>query len=142
MRKTIIVVVLSLCVFSLATPVFAFPTLVPVECSGDALLDNPSTAQEECKNCELGKESGPECCCNLSSVERIAVNVMQIILGVAGSLALLTFVVGGVLYMTSGGEPAKVSKATTMLKTAVIGIAIILLSGIIIQTILRKLTGT
>ncbi|KKQ79220.1 MAG: hypothetical protein UT02_C0044G0008 [Parcubacteria group bacterium GW2011_GWC2_38_7] len=156
MKKTIITLVLGLCVFSFATPVFAFPTLVPPECSGGALLDNPETDKKECEECALSvsnedraaKEvahkldaSVPPCCCNLSSVERIAVNVTQIILGIAGSLALLTFVIGGIIYMTSGGEPAKVQKATTMLKTAVIGIAIILLSGIIVQTVLKKLTG-
>ncbi len=133
-----------------ASPVWAFPTLIPPECAGTASLINCencpiSMSNAERQNKESAFKADPSknkpCCCNLSSVERIAVNVTQIILGIAGSLALLAFVVGGVLYMTSGGESGKVQKATTMLKTAIIGIAIILLSGIIVQTILKKLTG-
>lgn len=130
---------------SVATPALAFPTLIPPECSSKAELDktkcddcplNMSNEERDAKN-----KSAKPCCCNLSSVERTAVNVSQIILGVTGSIALLIFVIGGIMYMTSGGSSDKVKKATTMLKTAVIGIAIILLAGLIIQTVLKSLTS-
>jgi|GEM_PF-932894 len=145
MKKIIFSFILSLMVFFIAAPVWAFPTLVPPECAARAVLN-----KDKCEDCAISvsndersakNSTDKPCCCNLSSVERIAVNVTQIILGIAGSIALLAFVYGGILYMTSGGEPAKVQKATTALKTAVIGIAIILLAGIIVQTVLKKLTG-
>jgi len=143
MKKLIISSILFLVALSVATPAWAFPTLIPPECAGKASLIACDDCPISMSNAERQTKEGSDkpCCCNLSSVERIAVNITQIILGIAGSLALLTFVIGGVLYMTSGGESGKVQKATTMLKTAVIGIAIILLAGIIVQTILKKLTG-
>lgn len=159
MKKLLIILIWSVVALSAATPVWAFPTLIPPECAGTATLGKDIAGNPLCDSCPISMTNAERqaketayrtgaagakpkpCCCDLSSVERIAVNVTQIILGISGSLALLTFVVGGILYMTSGGESGKVQKATTMLKTAVIGIAIILLAGIIVQTILKKLTG-
>ena len=135
MKKILTSLIVFSFLFLMITPVLAFPSLIPAECAGDAELD-----LSKCKDCPLNQENRDGCCCNLSSIERTAVNVSQIILGVTGSIALLIFVLGGILYMTSGGASDKVQKATNMLKSAVIGIAIILLAGIIIQTILTKLT--
>ena len=70
-----------------------------------------------------------------------SVNVSQIILGVAGSIALLVFVIAGILFMISQGNSDKIGKATSMMKAAVIGIAIILLAGLAIQILITKLTG-
>lgn len=125
-----------------ASPVFAFPTLVPEECLGGAQVhDNPNTQEKECAVCEANQEDRSKCCCDLSSFERLAFNVAQIILGISGSLALIMFVIGGILYITSGGQDAKIKKATDVLKYAVIGLAIILLSGVLVKFFLAKLMG-
>lgn len=134
MKKLFTSLLVFIFLFIVAIPVYAFPTLIPEECRGDAALTG-------CTDCPLNQADRAGCCCNLSSVERTAVNVSQIILGVTGSIALLIFVIGGIMYMTSGGSSDKVKKATTVLKTAVIGIAIILLAGLIIQTVLKSLTS-
>jgi hypothetical protein len=134
MKKILTSLVVFSFLFLIATPVLAFPSLIPDECREGAPL-------EGCKSCPLDQESRAGCCCDLSSVERTAVNVSQIILGVAGSVALVIFVIGGVIYITSGGSSDKVQKATSLLKGAVVGLAIILLAGLIIQTILTKLTA-
>lgn len=118
-----------------ALPALAFPSLIPAECSGEAKLIDCT------QDCPLNQEDRTGCCCNLSSVERGAVNVSQIILGVTGSIALLMFVVGGVMYIISGGSPDKVKKATDVLKNSAIGIAIILLAGLAVQILLKKLTS-
>ena len=134
MKKILTSLIVICLMFLVATPVFAFPSLIPAECIDDAPLAGCT------KNCPLDKENRAGCCCDLSSIERTAVNVSQIILGVAGSIALVIFVIGGILYITSGGASEKVKKATSLLKGAVVGLAIILLAGLIIQTILTKLT--
>lgn len=128
--------ILTLIFTFLALPALAFPSLIPAECSGSAELDTT-----KCKDCSLDQEDRTGCCCNLSSVERTAVNVSQIILGVTGSIALLMFVIGGVMYIISGGSPDKVKKATDVLKNSAIGIAIILLAGLAVQILLKKLTS-
>ena len=97
----------------------AFPSIVPSSCAGDADV----------------KE------CNLSAVEQTIATVAQIILGISGSLALLMFVIGGVMYMTSGGASGRIKTATGILSNAVIGLAIILLAGVIIKILIGKLSG-
>lgn len=148
MKKILTSLVIFSFLFFVVTPVMAFPSLIPAECAGDALLpmcsagaDGCTAEKMGCKMCPIDQENRAGCCCDLSSIERTAVNISQIILGVAGSIALLVFVIGGVLYITSGGASEKVKKATSLLKGAVVGLAIILLAGLIIQTILTKLTS-
>jgi len=116
MKKIIISSILFLL---FATPVLAaLPSLVPEECLGEA------------RNCNLG------------SVENLLANVAGIILGVTGSLALLMFVIGGVMYIFSGGNQSTVKRATDILKYAVIGLVLILGAGVIIKFILQALQGT
>ena len=96
-----------------------FPTLIPAECLGDADV----------------KE------CNLSSVEKMLGNAAQIILGIAGSLTLLMFIYGGVLFLFAGGAPKNIQKGINVIKLTVIGLAIILLAGVFIKILLRVLSG-
>jgi hypothetical protein len=114
MHKIIIPIFLMI----IAIPVMAgLPSLVPEECLGDA--------------------TG----CNLGSVETLAANVAGIILGISGSIALLMFVIGGFMYMFSGGSQERVSLATKILSTSVIGLALILGAGVIIKFVLKALQG-
>ena len=162
---------LLICIFAvfvgliLATPVLAFPSLVPEECAGEAKLPSPvgGAPVETCmvkdnKQCDDLKKNGQclvccvdceptqssnreNCCCNLGSVERVAVNIANIILGVTGALVLLMFVIGGAMLVFSGGSPERVKKATGIMRTTVIGLAIIILAGVLIRVGLSTLTG-
>jgi len=60
-------------------------------------------------------------------------NIAMIILGVTGSLALLMFVYGGFLMVISGGSAEKVTQGKKAITNAVIGIFIIMCSGLLIQ---------
>ncbi len=80
--------------------------------------------------------------CDLTAVETTVANAAKIILGLSGSLALLAFVVGGFVFIFAGGKPDLVKKGTDMLKYAVMGLAIILLSGAAMKLLLEKLTNT
>ncbi|MEA3249860.1 MAG: pilin [Patescibacteria group bacterium] len=66
-------------------------------------------------------------------------NIAQLILGVTGGLALLMFVYGGFLILSSGGSQDKVKKGKDILVSAVIGIFIILLAGYLIRYGLARL---
>ncbi len=60
-------------------------------------------------------------------------NIAMLILGITGSIALLMFVYGGFLMITSAGKAEQVSKGKTVLTNAVIGIIIIMTSGMMVQ---------
>ncbi|MFA7365043.1 MAG: hypothetical protein WCZ12_01625 [Patescibacteria group bacterium] len=78
----------------------------------------------------------------LNDVLRVGVRVTKIILGVVGSLALLFFVYGGIMFLISAGSSDKVSKAKGIIVNAVIGLAIVFLSYLIVQFVMNALTAT
>jgi hypothetical protein len=69
----------------------------------------------------------------------IAVNVSKIILGLVGSLTLLMFVYGGLMMIISSGNTEKVTKAKGILLAAVVGLAIVFASYVIIQFVMTSL---
>lgn len=80
-----------------------------------------------------GEPGSPPPTPSLTCVLQTFGNISQIILGLTGSLALLMFVYGGFLLVTSGGSQEKVAKGKKAITNAVIGIFIIMTSGLIIQ---------
>jgi len=69
-------------------------------------------------------------------------NVVRTFTGIAGSLALLMFVYGGVMYILSGGEKASVEKSKTILFNASIGIVLIFLAYLLTSTIINAMLAT
>ncbi|OGM00670.1 hypothetical protein A2480_01020 [Candidatus Uhrbacteria bacterium RIFOXYC2_FULL_47_19] len=65
-------------------------------------------------------------------------NVAQLILGVTGGLALIMFVYGGFMMLTSGGGD-RAKKGIDMIKAAVVGIFIILMAGYLVRYGLDRL---
>lgn len=63
--------------------------------------------------------------------------IIQAVLGwilmIAGALAVIYLVYGGILYITAGGDAEKATKGRTALINAIIGIVIILLSFVIVR---------
>lgn len=72
----------------------------------------------------------------LSDFTVLMVNVANWILGISGSLALLAFIVGGLMFLTSAGNKERVEQAKKILSGAVIGLAIVFFSYVVINFIL------
>ena len=68
----------------------------------------------------------------LNDFVKLFVNVAKWILGISGSLALLAFIYGGVMFLVSGGNNERVARAKQIIIGAVIGLIIVLTSFIII----------
>ncbi|MFC1613656.1 hypothetical protein ACFL23_05055, partial [Patescibacteria group bacterium] len=72
----------------------------------------------------------------------IIANIIKIFLGFLGIIALVLIIYAGYLWMTSGGDIAKIEQSKAIIKNAVIGLIIILSSYAIVSFILSKfLTG-
>ncbi len=76
----------------------------------------------------------------LDDFAAIVVRISQIILGVTGSLALLFFIYGGVMFLISGGSSERVATARSIIVGAVVGIFIVFTSYMIIGFVF-KATG-
>ena len=62
---------------------------------------------------------------NLECVLELFVNISQVLLGVVGSVLLVVFVYGGLMYIFSQGEPGRVAKAQKALTGGVVGMLIV-----------------
>lgn len=101
-KKTVIFFIASIVAILPITVSAALPTLVP-PCAREATLGAPP----------------------LSCFLELGVNITNWILGVTGSLALLFFIYGGFLFLTSAGKEQQITKGKEILTQAAIGIIII-----------------
>ena len=62
------------------------------------------------------------------------------IIGVAGLAAFVMLVTGGVKYLTSAGNPSAIGDAKDQIKSALLGLLIILGSWLILQVVNPELT--
>jgi len=76
-----------------------------------------------------------------ASPEELIGRIIKAVLGIVGSIALLMFIYGGFLWLTSGGSPEKIKKGKDVLVWAVIGLAIIFLSYTLVGFVINALTG-
>lgn len=70
---------------------------------------------------------------SLNDILRTAVEITNMLLGLIGSVALLFFVAGGIVFLISAGRPDMVTKGKAMITNSVIGIIIVFLSFTIIN---------
>jgi len=77
--------------------------------------------------------------CQLKDFAQLAVNVAGWILGVTGSLTLIAFVYGGVLFLISAGSSERVNKAKQVIVGAVVGLVIVFASYMIIGFVFKGL---
>lgn len=69
------------------------------------------------------------------------INVLNGVLGVLAAVAVVVIVIGGINYMTSAGDAAKVKKAKDTILYAVIGLVICGLAAIIVNFVVKNLLG-
>ena len=73
--------------------------------------------------------------------EVIGGKVIQPALGIVGSLALLMFVYGGFIWLTSSGSPDKIKKGRDIFMWAGIGLVVIFSSYILLKFLFDTLAG-
>ena len=76
-----------------------------------------------------------------TSVPEIVVNVIQVLLTLLGSAALLIFIYGGIMMITSAGNEEKLKKARSTLVWAILGLVIILVSYGLMSYVFGIFTG-
>lgn len=67
-------------------------------------------------------------------------NLRNWLVGILAAVATLFLTVGGLRYLTAGGDPGQVEKAKTALKSAAIGYTLAILAPLIVS-ILQSVVG-
>ena len=75
------------------------------------------------------------------SLREVILTIVNYFLGFLGLLAVLMVIYGGISYVTAGGEDDGAEKGKKIIRNAVIGIIIILLSFALINTVMGALGG-
>lgn len=68
-------------------------------------------------------------------------SILKWALGLIGTVALLFFLYGGILWLTSGGSPDKIKKAQQVMVWATIGIVVIFASYAIVSQVITAVGG-
>lgn len=96
-------------------------------CSGTNFnLTNGSSGSNTCSTDQTN---------NLNGVLAKVINVFSIIVGV---IAVIMIIVGGLRYITSGGDSGKVSTAKTTIIYALIGLVVVALAQLIVHYVLSQ----
>ncbi|MCH7759517.1 hypothetical protein IID20_04120 [Patescibacteria group bacterium] len=72
-------------------------------------------------------------------IPELAGDIIGYILGLVGVLALVMFIYGGILWMTSAGSAEKIKKGKDTIVWAVLGLALIFFSYAMVEFILKAL---
>lgn len=82
--------------------------------------------------------SEQDCGSGGSVVPKLIGGVLNVLSIIVGILSVIMVVVAGLKFMTSGGDPAKVSSAKTMLVYVVVGIVVVVLSQGIVRFVVNR----
>jgi hypothetical protein len=135
MLKKIKELCISLGVFSLV----AVPVMVPAIASADIVGDlcngsNLTTAPGgDVSNCSDGADG--------SGIDSILRKVIQIFSVIVGFVAVVMIIVGGIKYITSGGDSGNISGAKNTIIYAVIGLIIVALAQVLVHYVLKNVAN-
>lgn len=130
---------------------FIFLSFVLLPLSGFAYSSNICTGTPTCTEAEVGKfmqgittECGNLGNCSLEDILLVFANSGNFIVGIAGSLVLFMYVIGGFYMLSSRGDPGKVTTGKKYLTVSTTGLVIVLFAYLAIKTLevtLRTSTG-
>ncbi len=72
----------------------------------------------------------------------IIANLIKVVLGFLGTIAVLLVIYSGFLWMTAGGKPDNIKKAKDIMSAAVVGLIIILISYGVTLFVTETLSNT
>ena len=76
----------------------------------------------------------------LIDINVLYARIVEVVMGIAGLVLFLMLIVGGIKYITAGGEPEALASARKTLTFAIAGIVLIA-SAFLIMVIIQTITG-
>lgn len=125
-----IIITVSLLVMTLGLQAAYAQSFIPKPKS----LSGPDIAQQESLKGQGGVNGG-------YGVTFVIPFLTTFFVGFTGSMALVSFVYGGVLYVVSFGEEGQTEKAKKIMKWAAVGIAVAMLSYAFVSILLKLKIG-
>lgn len=73
----------------------------------------------------------------VNSAIRLVINIFSLIVGV---VSVIMIIIGGLKYITSGGESSNISGAKNTILYAIIGLIVVALAQVVVKFVLQKVT--
>ncbi|MGB3024165.1 MAG: pilin [Candidatus Saccharimonadales bacterium] len=140
-RLMMSIIVGVICLTGIALPVSAVGTS---RLAANSLSAASSGSYDVLKSgCQAGGSSGTKVCGTGSDTELLSLikNIINTLIYVAGIIAVIMIVIGGIRYITSNGDNAGVSGAKNTILYAVIGLVIAIMSFAIVNFVLTWTGG-
>ncbi|MFH1254974.1 MAG: pilin [bacterium] len=119
------------------------------ECPNGTVLKSGAVSAEECKtlqeNCTISSSATVSLANPLgqgkTDIPTLLGKIINSVLGIIGSLALIMFIYGGASWMLSGGNQEQVTKGKNIIIWATIGMVIIFTAYALVKFVLTTVTG-
>lgn len=100
-------------------------------------------ANDVCSDPSVSDELKEVAGCNVKdkTLMPVAINMIQIVLGIMGVLAVGTMIYGGITYALSTGDAAKVTKAKNIIMYSIIGLVVAMLAYAIVYFVSGAIWG-
>jgi hypothetical protein len=122
----------------IAASVFALsaPALVPAVASAQSIQSNL------CSGASASLSGGTDCSggqatSKLNGIIKLVINLFSIIVGI---VSVIMIIIGGLKYITSGGEASNISGAKNTIIYAIVGLVIVALAQFIVHFVLGKVS--
>lgn len=124
--------------------IFKFiPALVLIFAGATTLITAPSTyaANDICGNPNISSEvkAAHGCGGNDTTLPSAVTSILKAIILVCGLVSVAFIIIGGVQYMTSSGDAAKIKKAKDTILYAVIGLIVCALAFAIVNFVIESI---
>lgn len=120
----------------LAGALLLLPVLAPVSVNAQANIESGL-----CKGAQLDVNAPNDCATDTTSGETVnsiittVINIFSIVVGV---IAVIMIIIGGIKYITSGGDSNNISSAKTTIIYAIIGLVVVALAQVIVRFVLSR----
>lgn len=99
---------------------------------------SPPSAQPKVADQKTGPITNP---ISANSISELFLRIMKYFSSIAGALAVLFIIIGGVMYMVSGGNKSIMDKAKNTLVYAIVGLVIVVAAPLFLSDVLMVLKG-
>jgi cytochrome bd-type quinol oxidase subunit 2 len=116
--------------FGMAVPVFAQSSIQSGLCTGANLqfTDNPT---DSCTSTDA-----------TAKINNLIHSIVNLLSAIVGIVAVIMIIVGGLRYITSGGNDTSVTSAKNTILYAIIGLIIVALAQLLVRFTLNKITNS
>jgi hypothetical protein len=129
---------------AVAATALLMPLAVPVVAHADASNDTNLQGSLSCgtdinindSSCQVGDTTSSD---TVNHTVQLALNLFSAIVGI---IAVVMIIVGGIRYITSGGDSGNVTAAKNTILYAVIGLIVVALAQIIVKFVLTRFVSS